>query len=241
MGPRWQPDALAVAMFVLVAAVNLSMRARQPPVPAAAPAQLVSALEHLVLNYVVYQPWLGPGGTAWLGAHANRNFFPLWGALALLAAGVVLVRRRERLDVQLLLGVAAWLAVVALTWLVRPIAVAWWDRQALGPVDFEHRYAFDLAPAALLFWTALLRPRAADSAAVRSRPALLLGVGFLVLNVAVQLAALRPIGPFRGQQAPWDDDAARLEAALRAGAPTTVSFPIPPYGGWHFEYEVGRH
>jgi hypothetical protein len=228
----WKRDGAAVALIAAVAVLNVFQKQHQPDVPPVHAADLLSALRHSVLNFFVYQPWLGPDGTGWLGAHTNRIFFALWGVLALAAAAVVLARRRSATELHLLLGVACWSSVVVLTMLVRIGAVEWFDHQSMHLGYFLCRYAFDLAVVALVFWVAVIRP------SPQRRASLAAAAGFLVLNITVQLTSIPTIGPYITQTGTWEEGAAMLESALRSPTPQRVSFPIPPYGAWKFELDV---
>ncbi len=234
----WRLDAWAAIVLLLAAVLNYFQKSAQPPVDPVQAGAVLSALRHSVLNYFVYQAFIGPLGTSWLGNHTNANFFALWGGLALLLAVVVLLRR-GRLHLHLAIGVASWASVLLLKMLVRPGAVEWFDVQHSNLGHFMCRYAFDLALPALVFWVVLLQPIDEVPAARRSWSRAL-PYGFLLLNVVVGAIAFPRYGPYITQQGTWAEGAQQLESALSSEQPQRVTFPIPPYGAWKFDREISR-
>jgi len=223
-------EGLTAGIILIITLFNILQPRYVPDFPIPEMNFILIALHHSIFIQLVFHPLFGPQATQLFVDATNGLILSLLGSVLLFIAMYYLLLKRGLPGKQLFLGVSLSFFIVLMTVVLRPYAA---ETYINGPVQlpqwfWAHRYAYQVAPFAIVLWLGVFRPK------------------YLIKNGLLHIALVFMIGYFihnanffkilaYKKNANWVEDTRILESSIKSGCPSTVSVPISPEG-WSFSY-----
>jgi hypothetical protein len=214
---------IILLMLILSVTLNLSVRGSDEPMQIASVTTLGNAFGLTIAQQVILNPFVGPSGIYNVTKHMNFWFLIFWCVLILSLCGFAIWRHKSKRIV--LGGLILTLGVPVMTWIVREPSIHYFSVVAPPESYFEIRYAFQLAPFAVIFWFLFF-----DSFKITRKWLIL--VVFFAFNVS---AAKSTTGnphsyqflPYSASRS-WQHDAKTLIEAVSQRCPRDAFVPVNP-------------
>lgn len=221
-------EVYAMALIVMVTAINVSMRGQNPSGEPVTWDQLILAIQCTITQHLAFLPWLGPRRYLKIAREMDPNLLFTMGILAVVVGMILLMVKRRSLGAYIVFGVMCAFGVPLMAFIVRPESALWFGRVVIpDPTHYNLRYYFILAPFAVIFWAAIL------STSIKARVRALLPILFVCAYA--RGAWVLFFIPRLGDHLNWQKDSAVLAASVASGCPKDVSVPIYP-AGWAIDY-----
>jgi hypothetical protein len=225
-------NLILLLMLVISVSLNLAVRGSDEPMQIANLSVLGHALGVTLAQQIILIPFVGTTGIYKITKNMNFWFLVLWSFLILSVCGTTIWRQASKRIV--FGGLLLTIGVPLMTWIVRAPSIHYYSVIAPPISYFEIRYAFQLAPYAIIFWFLFF------DIFKGARNWILPSIFF-----ALYLSALanNKENPHKHQfpafsiSRSWNHDAAALIGAVNTHCPREAFTPIFPEG-WGFTFTV---